>query len=189
MIKAIFIDFFGVVFPDTLNEWVADRGITDKKSIHDIAVDADLGRIDTDEFFKRLGEVAGISGERAREEMAKFEAPRHHVVRLIERLSANHKLILVSNSVSGYLRGHLKNYDLERLYDGIVISAEFGDMKPNESIYKEALRLGGVSPEETVFFDDRPVNTEAASALGINSIVFESVDQMERDLEELGVVF
>ncbi len=189
MVKAILIDFFGVVFPDTLNAWVAHHNIAQTKEIHDISVEADLGQISTDEFFAKIGATAGISAQQTKDEFKQFEGPRPHVVSLIERLGENHHIVLVSNSASEYLHDQLERYDLRRLYDAVVISAEFGDMKPNPPIYQEALRLSGAHAGEALFFDDRPVNTRAAEALGIHSIVFESVQQMEQDLRDAGVEF
>lgn len=53
------------------------------------------------------------------------------------------------------------------LFDATVISAEVGMRKPNEAIFRHALELIGLAPEECVFIDDIDHNVRAAEALGM----------------------
>ena len=46
-------------------------------------------------------------------------------------------------------------------------------IKPEEKIYRLLLDKYSIVPEKAIFFDDRQVNTEAASRLGIKGVVFE----------------
>jgi putative hydrolase of the HAD superfamily len=65
------------------------------------------------------------------------------------------RLVVVSNwDVS--LHGVLRALELEPLLDGILTSAEAGARKPAPGIFKQALALAGVGPEETVHVGDSP---------------------------------
>ena len=58
-------------------------------------------------------------------------------------------------------------------FDGGLFSYEVLCIKPEERIYRLLLEKYGIDPKRAVFFDDRQVNTEAASRLGIKGVVFQ----------------
>lgn len=53
------------------------------------------------------------------------------------------------------------------LFDGVVISADVGLMKPNPAIFSYLLERYNLNPEETVFIDDQKENLKAAKEMGI----------------------
>lgn len=64
-----------------------------------------------------------------------------------------------------------------------TFSCEVGSIKPDHAIYQHCLRSLDVRPTETLFVDDRKVNVDAARALGITAIQFQSIEQLRQDLE------
>ena len=54
----------------------------------------------------------------------------------------------------------------------LVWSYQLGIAKPDPAIYRHVLKELGTQPEETLFIDDKPVNVEAALALGMKGILF-----------------
>jgi putative hydrolase of the HAD superfamily len=67
-------------------------------------------------------------------------------------------------------------------FDVLVWSYQLGIAKPDPAIYRHALERLGTRPEETLFLDDKPVNIEAAGAVGMKGIVFSNVEQLRTDL-------
>jgi putative hydrolase of the HAD superfamily len=67
-------------------------------------------------------------------------------------------------------------------FDLLVWSYELRLAKPDPAIYTHLLEKLGTRPEETLFLDDKPVNIEAARALGMKGIVFSTVEQLRADL-------
>jgi FMN phosphatase YigB (HAD superfamily) len=61
-------------------------------------------------------------------------------------------------------------------------------MKPHPNIYRAAIDISGFPPQTSVFIDDKPENCEAAIALGMQAIRFESPQQLQRDLAQLGIL-
>ena len=57
-------------------------------------------------------------------------------------------------------------------FDGGVFSYEVKCIKPDLRIYQILLERFRLEPSETLFFDDRPENIEAAKKLGIHGVVF-----------------
>ncbi len=75
-----------------------------------------------------------------------------------------------------------------RFFDGTLISADEGVVKPQPEIYRLALERFGLRPEECLFIDDLPANVEGASVCGISGAVFHgSAGELRRDLRAAGV--
>lgn len=72
-------------------------------------------------------------------------------------------------------------------FDALVWSFQLGMAKPAPDIYHHALQELGTRPEETLFLDDRQVNIDAACALGIQGLLFTTVDQLRSDLIARGL--
>lgn len=68
------------------------------------------------------------------------------------------------------------------LFDRVFTSAEARERKPNLGFYKHVLRETGVDPLQTVFVDDKLENILTARSLGIKGIVFDSADNVSRQL-------
>lgn len=84
---------------------------------------------------------------------------------------------------------HLKsNYDFWDLFDGAIVSAEVGLLKPQAEIYQTLLEQFDLQAEETVFLDDMPHNVKGAQVVGMKAIQFKNAIQCEADLKALGVL-
>jgi len=67
-------------------------------------------------------------------------------------------------------------------FDVRVWSYQLHMAKPDPAIYLYTLEKLGTQPAETLFIDDREVNIEAATALGMKVLLFTTVDQLRADL-------
>ena len=69
--------------------------------------------------------------------------------------------------------------------DGAVFSFQCRLIKPEEEVPVFVRGRGSeLTPEESIFLDDRPENVEAARKCGIHGIVFENFEQASLQLEE-----
>ena len=84
----------------------------------------------------------------------------------------------------GFARKELPVFSLPHLS---LFSSEAGCIKPEKEIYLKLLDGLKCLPEETVFFDDVPVNVNAAGELGIEARLWENCGKARRDLADLGV--
>ena len=74
--------------------------------------------------------------------------------------------------------------EIDELFELVVDSAFVGLRKPDPAIFTLTLdRLGGVEPERCVFVDDLDVNCEAARALGMAAVRFETAGQAVPEIE------
>lgn len=132
-----------------------------------------------------LSEIEAIPGAAERSNLSHREvATLFDVVResltiipgTLERLekagSKGRNLYCLSNmSLENY--AYLKQkYAFFGHFHGIVISGLENTVKPEMKIYQILLQRFALSPEETLFIDDRPENTRTAEQLGMSVITF-----------------
>lgn len=98
-----------------------------------------------------------------------------------------YKLYLLSNYSGELFPLHTDGFPFRELVDGGVISYQIREIKPNPAIYQHLLQKYQLKPEECLFFDDRPENTEAARKLGIEAVTVEdgSEELLLQELEKL----
>jgi putative hydrolase of the HAD superfamily len=74
--------------------------------------------------------------------------------------------------------------EIDELFELVVDSAFVGLRKPDPAIFTLTLdRLGGVEPGRCVFVDDLDLNCEAARALGMAAVRFETAAQAIPEIE------
>jgi 2-haloacid dehalogenase len=75
-----------------------------------------------------------------------------------------------------------------RRFRDIVVSGEEKLLKPDPAIYYLALDRFGLKPEEALFVDDRQINVEGASAVGLRTHLFTDAEDLRRRLEAEGLL-
>ena len=91
----------------------------------------------------------------------------------IENLRENgYKTYILSNAPLD-IPAYLKRNNLEKYFDGQIISAEEKVIKPNKKIYELILNRFNLNPEECLFLDDKTENIDAAIKCNINGYVFD----------------
>jgi putative hydrolase of the HAD superfamily len=68
-----------------------------------------------------------------------------------------------------------------------VSSCFVGFRKPERDIYRLALETTQIPAEACCFIDDRALNLECATKLGMKTIEMQNVEQLRADLAKLGV--
>ncbi|OOE34697.1 HAD family hydrolase [Salinivibrio kushneri] len=81
-----------------------------------------------------------------------------------------------------------QRYAFWSLFDGAIVSAEVGCLKPDPAIYQRLLDDYHLDPASCVFLDDRVANVEGAKALGMAGIPFTDAQQGRAELAKLGIV-
>jgi putative hydrolase of the HAD superfamily len=151
----------------------------------------DRGKIKSEEFFQWISKSfdINISYDTFQSIWSDIFSLNDSAERLVSDLKKNgYYLVLVSNTNElhfDFIRG---NFKVIELFDDLILSYRIGYSKPHEEIFREALKRAGSSSEECVYIDDIEEFCKVAEDLGINSIVYRSIGQLIKDLEELGVM-
>jgi 2-haloacid dehalogenase len=73
-------------------------------------------------------------------------------------------------------------------FDLILVSGEVGLIKPDPRLFALLLHKIDRTPEDCLFIDDHPANVEAARALGMKAIQFETPAQLRAELDQKGIL-
>jgi HAD superfamily hydrolase (TIGR01509 family) len=107
----------------------------------------------------------------------------------LEKLSKNYRLALLSNTDPIHMSNEEARFPFFRFFPIRVYSYRVGASKPDPVIFREALKASKVRAEEAVYIDDVAAYAEAAQRLGMSGIVFQSPEQLQSELRDLGVRF
>ena len=72
--------------------------------------------------------------------------------------------------------------DINTFFDGAVFSYEIGIKKPDKEIFKLIINRYSLDSNETLFFDDKQRNIDAAIETGLKSKLFKSVNDIKIEL-------
>lgn len=101
----------------------------------------------------------------------------------IKGLHPRFKVGLLSNAWDDLRQTMHTRWDIDGLFDELIISAEVGMVKPDPRIFHLAVGRLGVQPDEAVFIDDISGNVEAARQQGLVAIQFLDNQQTMAELQ------
>lgn len=81
----------------------------------------------------------------------------------------------------------IEAFDLRRNFLVFFSSCYVRARKPEETIFRVALEVTQRPPEQCLFIDDRPLNLEGPRRLGMNTIHYQSAEQLRAELRKYGV--
>jgi glucose-1-phosphatase len=137
---------------------------------------------------KRLG--ASLSFEQFSEVWNRALDPKPiHSDTFLEMLSENYRLALLSNTDPIHMSHGEASFSFFRFFPVRIYSYRVGASKPDPLIYRRALQGCKVRAEEAVYIDDVAAYAESARHLGMTGIVFQSPEQLQSDLRNLGIQF
>lgn len=113
-----------------------------------------------------IGEIAGM-----RDLLTRLRAEGFRLYGLTNWCSMVHKV--------------MEKWDILTILDDRIISSEEKLIKPDVAIFQRLCDKFGVKPEECVFTDDKAVNVEGATKIGMKAILFKDAVQYEQDLRKL----
>jgi epoxide hydrolase-like predicted phosphatase len=150
---------------------------------------AQLGQKSNESHWAWLGEQLGLQGTdliQMRRDFFAGDKINQPLVDTVQRLrQAGYKTGILSNFGDNARQLWRDVYPFIDYFDGIIISAEVGLMKPDARIYRMAADSVGVTPEEAVFIDDFIENIEGASAVGMRGIHFTDTATVLQELRQL----
>src|SRR5512141_3068687 len=195
----LFLDIGGVLLT---NGW--DRGIRTRASEkfgfdyqemderHHLTFDTyEEGKLTLDEYLNRV--VFYQERPFSREEFKAFmfaqSQPYPEMIELMRGLKAQHGLQVaaVSNEGRELTVYRVQQFKLGTFIDFFVSSCFVHYRKPDADIYRIALDIAQVSPQQVVYIDDRPMFVEVAQGLEIRGIIHQGYESTQKTLETLGL--
>ncbi len=194
-IKAILFDFGNVLlewnpryvyrryFP---NDETAMEQFLDEVSFMDWNAQQDKGRPFTEgvavlsKLFPQYSELIQAYHDNWKESIGD---PVSGTVEIMKRLKkAGYPVYGLSNWSAETFPLVREKYEFFNLLDDIVLSGEVRAIKPEPEFFEIALRRIGLPAGQCLFIDDAPANIEQARRMGFQTVLFESPEQLEREL-------
>jgi putative hydrolase of the HAD superfamily len=92
--------------------------------------------------------------------------------RVLQILKPRYKVGLITNwEHTPRIFELLKELEIDRLFDTVIVSDEFGAAKPEAEIFYEALRQTDVNPNEAVYVGDMDVDVVGSINAGIHPVL------------------
>jgi len=199
-IKALLLDIGGVFLT---NGWghQSRKLVTEHFNIdydemnerHKIAFDAyETGKINLDDYLQMIvfHENRSFTNEEFKAFMFAQSQPLQPMIDWTCKLKDRYhiKTASVNNEGRELNDYRISQFKLDRFIDVFVSSSYVHLRKPDRDIYKLAMDILQVKPEETLYIDDRPIFTEVAKSLGIHATRHISLEQTKRYLAEFGLI-
>ena len=109
--------------------------------------------------------------------------PNPYMMETIDKLrEKGHRCFLGSNTFEPHMTvvEKMEEKPLSHL-DHLYLSYKMGVTKPSPDFFLHILEKEKVSPEDTVFIDDRAYNTDVASSLGIKTLLYNNENKEENE--------
>jgi len=140
----------------------------------------EAGEIDTEEFIAKCNKKLNLKMTRKdfidafNDMFGEITPMKKLVLELAEK--NNYKLFLLSNTSPLHFEYITDKFDFVNSLQKFGLSFELKALKPEEIIYKRAIKYFDVKPEECLFIDDLVDNCKAAEKFGIKTIVYDKFD-------------
>lgn len=160
---------------------------------HKIAFDAyETGKLSLDDYLKLIVfyQERNFTANEFKTFMFAQSQPLQPMIDWICKLKERYKIktAAVNNEGRELNNYRIFNFKLDRFIDVFVSSSYVHLRKPDKDIYKLAMDMLLVKPEEVLYIDDRQIFTEVAQSLGIHTIRHDNLDETKRYLEAFGLV-
>ncbi len=198
-VRALFTDIGGVLLTNGWDRRARARAAEtfdldpeDLDERHHLTFDTyEAGKLSLDEYLRRVvfHRPRDFTPDDFRAFMRAQSRPYPDMIAFQRELKRRYGLLVVAVSNEGReLSEHrARAFGLQEHIDAFVCSGFVHVRKPDHDIFRIALDLAQVAPEEVVYLDDRPMFVEVAGALGIRGVVHRDLDGTRVALAALGL--
>lgn len=185
MIRAVIFDCFGVLTTDKWRDFVAE--LPERQRIPASELNRAYGRaqIDKQEFLRAIKELTGKQPQDIDKLIDNDDHKNARLLEYIKTLKPEHKIGLLSNVASNWIRDHFLSEEEQKLFDDILLSYEVRMTKPDPEIFELAAQRLGLEPNECVLVDDVEYYCSAAQTTGMKAVCYQDYKQAVGELNNL----
>ena len=198
-ITTLFLDIGGVLltngWDNNIRKRAADKFSLDFEEMnerHHLTFDTyEEGKLSLDEYLNRVVffQERSFSREEFKAFMYAQSQPFPEMIELIRGLKTQHGLQVaaVSNEGRELTVYRVQQFKLSTFINFFVSSCFVHYRKPDTDMYRIALDIAQVSPQQVVYIDDRPMFVEVAQGLEIRGIIHKGYETTRKALEAMGL--
>ena len=198
-ITTLFLDIGGVLLTNgwdhNIRRRAADKfglNYEEMNERHHLTFDTyEQGKLSLNDYLDRI--VFYQDRSFSREEFTAFmyaqSLPFPEMIELVCGLKAQYNLQVaaVSNEGRELTMYRVQQFKLGTFIDFFISSCFVHYRKPDEDLYRIALDIAQVRPDQVIYVDDRAMFVEVAQNLGIEGIIHSSYEATRSTLESLGL--
>jgi putative hydrolase of the HAD superfamily len=198
-IKTLFLDIGGVLLTNGWDQNTRTRAAekfgldyNEMNERHHLTFDTyEEGKLSLDEYMNRVVfyQDRSFSRDEFKDFMYAQSRPFSEMIELIRELKAQYGLQVaaVSNEGRELTMYRVQQFKLGSVIEFFISSCFVHYRKPDVDIYRIALDIAQVRPEQVVYIDDRAMFVEVARGLGIRGIIHTGYEATRTALEGLGL--
>jgi putative hydrolase of the HAD superfamily len=149
------------------------------------------GKLTLEEYLTRVvfHEERAFTREEFRSFMFAQTTPFPDMMELIFKLKARHglKVAVVNNEGRELNEYRIKTFGVGRFVDFFVSSCFVHFRKPDADIFRIALDIAQVAPNQVLYIEDRRMFVEVAASVGIRGIIHKGYDSTRLALASFGL--
>jgi putative hydrolase of the HAD superfamily len=198
-ITTLFLDIGGVLLT---NAWDNDirKSAADKFGLnfeemnerHHLTFDTyEEGKLDLDDYLNRIVfyQKRSFSREEFRAFMYAQSQPFPEMIEMVHGLKTKYglRVAAVSNEGRELTEYRVQQFKLRTIIDFFIASSFVHYRKPDADMYRIALDIAQVIPQQVIYIDDRPMFVEVAQSLNIRGIIHKGYETTRKALETMGL--
>ena len=201
MIKTIFFDIGGVlldIHPEKTFQYISDcidikRSVIEKMFPWEAHDKYEKGLLSNREWYvavkESLPQPCCLKESDFWRGWSLLLGKEKETLNILKHLRSEYDIWLLSNTNPKHIQDEIKNrYTFPKLVDGTIYSFDVGCRKPDEDIYRIAMKNANVNdPRDCLFIDDLVENVQAARNLGSNAIHFKSIEKLKIEINDMGL--
>ncbi len=176
--KAIILDMYGVIVKQTGDDFVPYvRQIFPNLRPEDIYLpwfQADMGEISSLDVWSKLGFTGDL--EKVEKEYLDTIELNDGFVDFISAAKKHFKTAIISNDSSRWGRYLREKFDINKYFDAVSVSGDLRIKKPDRRIFELTIEKLGCAAADCLYVDDREEYLTAAEALGMKTVMFNSLN-------------
>lgn len=199
-ITTLFLDIGGVLLS---NGWdrAARREAAAKFSLdlpeleerHHLTFDTyEVGKLTLEEYLRRtvFYEERSFTRDEFKAFMYAKTTPYPDMIDLVCKIKATYgvKIAIVNNEGRELNEYRIREFGINKFVDFFISSCFVHFRKPDADIWRIALDIALVKPEEVLYIEDRAMFISVAEGLGINGLLHENYESTRKKLADLGFV-
>jgi len=149
------------------------------------------GKLSLDEYLDRIVfyEERPFTRDSFRSFMFAQSRAFPEMIELVSGLKARHglKVAAVSNEGRELNEYRIRTFGLDGFIDFFISSSFVHYRKPDADMYRIALDIAQVAPEQVMYIDDRPMFVDVARNLGIQGMHHTAYEQTRAQLASVGL--
>ena len=200
-IRFLFLDIGGVLLTDAWDHHSRKRAaiefsldLVELNTRHHLMFETyEEGKLTLDDYLDQLifYQDRPFTRTQFRRFMFEESKPYPKMIKLISRLKERYrfKVAVVSNEAREINTYRIKKFKLDMMAEFFISSCFVHLRKPDAEIFRLALDIAQVSPQEALYLDNTPLFVQVAKNLGIRSILHEDYSSTCTKLASHGLEF